>query len=671
MALRFQGRDFLTLREEMIEFLKERLGENWTDRGESDDLIILVELLSYAMDNAHYAIDMQKRESDIVTALLERNVVTKAMRDGYKPWGYQAAFGEVTLTFTQPLEASVDIPRGTYFQTEDAPNPDDNMSVVTLEDYYIEPEEAPDPNTIQYYNSKVKYPKGAWNINPGTGSISEGYTSTNELGALVEVAFKGTSIQAYGVKLYDGGYGRVFLDNMETPVVESISFKGDGEEFLIYDSGTIEDKEHVLRIEAIQPPPVWDDESQVWVYEDIGISLDGFTLVSTEEVKPWNQTAVLRVYQGELKEQKFSPDQVTQNGYIKLDSDRVADNHTRLFQGESREWTEVDDVYTDFRLGRYFSVHLKYYKRSTANILQLPYNWTIYSDGSTFTAQYLETMGASGYIAEGRVTKISRTLRDNNGNDLTKTTLCINTQPISGGSDRESVESIKINAKTAIKELETLVTLEDYEDFVRIWSGKEALAVDWRTAPGLQIPIFEADGVTPKTKHIVTEFKAVNTEIPSTGGPLTLEVGIESTGETLYREIDGRDILIYVDIDEGLRKTLVEELRLRQGRGDNVMVMKTQYIDYIIRAKCYLAATGDSEEVILQTIRNNIYGYFRELPQKGAIHFRTKIISLIHKASSRIKNVDLITPVEDIYATAYEIPRPVDIRIEFEVMPWA
>jgi len=471
MSTRFEGRDFLELRQEMISFMKERLGSDWTDQGESDDLMIMIEMLAYLSDNLHYYIDAQKRESDIVTATRERNVVQKATRDGYKPHMFVAASGFVTISFQDPTTNDITIPKGTIFQTEDAEIPEDNMRVVALEEHVI--------------------PAGS----------------------------------------------------------------------LYYD---------------------------------------------------------IEVYEGSLVTEIFTRADITESGYLRLASERTATGHTTM-KYRNRVWEEVEDVYTDFRVGALFSTHTKYFKDSTTTIVQLPYNWTRYiTNQEPIEVEYLLTSGADGNISEERITRVNSVIRDSTGKDVTGDMEITNLQPIQGGLNRESVPSIKTNYKASIRSLETLITLPDYEDFVRIFTGQECIAVDWRTAP-----------------QLVT---------------------------------DAHVIRIFVDLNSMQRERLLEELKGRQGRSDIIEVYPPLYKDYIIRARCWLNPVGDTIETITRNINEIIDYEYKELPQRGKAHVRSYIISMIHRASSRISRVELLEPTEDIVPDSYELPRYLDIQIDYEVV---
>lgn len=484
MALRFQSRDFLTLRQEMIDFCSERLGDNASDFSSADPLVTIIELLAYAMDNLHYSIDMQKRESDIVTSVLEANVIKKAMRDGYKPYGYKAAFGKVTLDFAEPAVNEITIPRGTVFTTRDAPSLELNVKAVTLQDYVVA---------------------------PGVSSVT------------------------------------------------------------------------------------------------------------------------LDVYQGSLGKETFQLSDVTQNNCLSLNTFMVSDDHVWLShedtasaaapEDRTKSWVLTkEDVYMDFRIGRFFSTMFRFTPSGINTIIQLPFNWRNWVPlGALLHVEYLETGGSVGNVDAGRITKIAGHIKDSSGKDITRL-ITVSSTALSGGLNRESVESVKINARTTIKSLKTLVTLEDYEDFARIEKGKEAIALDWHTAPD----------VVPDARQVA----------------VYIDLGNQEDNEHLYND-------------------LASKLKARQGRGDEIFVRRLEYVDYDIVAKVYLAHTGDDPDQIANTAVQWLTYSLLEVPQKGQTHFRSKIIALLHESSPRVRAVELVSPEIDIKPESIRVPRFRSIALNF------
>lgn len=83
MASRFQGRDFQTLRQEIIDFVKEKAPESWDSNNASDPMIRFIETVAMLGDHLHYYIDAMRREADLATASLASSVYSYALREGY------------------------------------------------------------------------------------------------------------------------------------------------------------------------------------------------------------------------------------------------------------------------------------------------------------------------------------------------------------------------------------------------------------------------------------------------------------------------------------------------------------------------------------------------------------------------------------------------------------
>lgn len=83
MASRFQGRDFQTLRQEIIDFVKERAPETWDSNNAADPMIRFIETVAMLGDHLHYYIDGMRREADLATASLASSVYSYALREGY------------------------------------------------------------------------------------------------------------------------------------------------------------------------------------------------------------------------------------------------------------------------------------------------------------------------------------------------------------------------------------------------------------------------------------------------------------------------------------------------------------------------------------------------------------------------------------------------------------
>lgn len=98
MASRFSGRDYNTLREEIISFLRQRLPRDWDSTNLADPIVIFAESLARVGDQLHYTIDELRRECDIATAKRASSIYSYAMREGYKMMLPRGSFGTLQIT---------------------------------------------------------------------------------------------------------------------------------------------------------------------------------------------------------------------------------------------------------------------------------------------------------------------------------------------------------------------------------------------------------------------------------------------------------------------------------------------------------------------------------------------------------------------------------------------
>lgn len=84
MASRFSGRDYSTLRSEIIEFLRTRFPNEWDYTNLSDPAVIFAESLARIGDQLHFTIDEIRRECDIATAQRASSIYSYALREGYR-----------------------------------------------------------------------------------------------------------------------------------------------------------------------------------------------------------------------------------------------------------------------------------------------------------------------------------------------------------------------------------------------------------------------------------------------------------------------------------------------------------------------------------------------------------------------------------------------------------
>lgn len=97
MVSRFKGRDYSTLREEIIEFLRQKLPQEWDSTNLSDPIVIFAESLAQMGDQLHYTIDELRRECDMATARRSSSVYSYAMREGYKMMLPKGSSGMISI----------------------------------------------------------------------------------------------------------------------------------------------------------------------------------------------------------------------------------------------------------------------------------------------------------------------------------------------------------------------------------------------------------------------------------------------------------------------------------------------------------------------------------------------------------------------------------------------
>lgn len=84
MTSKFTGRDYSALREEIIDFLRQRLPKDWDYNNSADPVVIYAESLARMGDSLHFTIDELRRECDMATANRASSIYSYASREGYK-----------------------------------------------------------------------------------------------------------------------------------------------------------------------------------------------------------------------------------------------------------------------------------------------------------------------------------------------------------------------------------------------------------------------------------------------------------------------------------------------------------------------------------------------------------------------------------------------------------
>ena len=83
--IRYLGRDFTSIRQNLIEFAKSYFPSTYNDFNESSPGMMFIEMASYVGDVLSYYIDNQFKESLLAFAEEKRTVYNMAQSLGYKP----------------------------------------------------------------------------------------------------------------------------------------------------------------------------------------------------------------------------------------------------------------------------------------------------------------------------------------------------------------------------------------------------------------------------------------------------------------------------------------------------------------------------------------------------------------------------------------------------------
>jgi uncharacterized phage protein gp47/JayE len=107
----YTSRDFSSIREDLVQLIRNRTGINWQADDPSDIGVALLEAFAYMGDVANYYIDRAANETFIDTATQRQTLLNLANLYGYRPSGPTPAV--VDVTFTNRGVAPIAIPVGT------------------------------------------------------------------------------------------------------------------------------------------------------------------------------------------------------------------------------------------------------------------------------------------------------------------------------------------------------------------------------------------------------------------------------------------------------------------------------------------------------------------------------------------------------------------------------
>jgi hypothetical protein len=100
LSVNYTGRDYYSLRTELIERVKERTNNNWQGNDPADFGVALIESFAYMGDLINYYIDRAANESYIMTATQRETLVNLANMYGYNPSSYISSIVDLNFSST-------------------------------------------------------------------------------------------------------------------------------------------------------------------------------------------------------------------------------------------------------------------------------------------------------------------------------------------------------------------------------------------------------------------------------------------------------------------------------------------------------------------------------------------------------------------------------------------
>lgn len=180
-----------------------------------------------------------------------------------------------------------------------------------------------------------------------------------------------------------------------------------------------------------------------------------YTILS--DVTFYNNKATALAYEGTYVRYSYTRDNISDLGRIYLPDYNVGMNTVQLFISTATEMESMERVENvEFTTGEYaFSVHVD---RDARVYIQMPGFWKDIIDVSTvIEVGYLLSSGENGRIGSNIITQFLDSVP--NSSNITIN----NPEPSTGGFHPETVEDLKISAPMWARTMNTIVTLDDFE----------------------------------------------------------------------------------------------------------------------------------------------------------------------------------------------------------------
>lgn len=504
VSVDYTGRDYYSLREELITRVKEATNQQWQGNDPADFGLALVESFAYMGDLINYYIDRVANESYILTATQRQSLLNIANTYGYSPTGYVGSVVDVEFTNNHGSEneigasilttatvdgtstagvAQVAVPTTNPFEIGDSVIIS-GMSQTAYNGTFTIIEKGIDVsgNTVIWYR-----PQYTITSITGNGTVFTVTTSEpNELGAGEAITISGSSVSGYNsnwtILATPSATTFTVTSALNTSatggsvIYQNIATNGDGTSVLgyAYEIGT----------DAV---PAGTQVTAEVTYED-KVQQVMFTTLSTINVgwlgNPFN-TQTVQCRQGEnvayraanLKNVAANAHDI--NGELIGYSDGSADQSFSLLEtrvdkaylevyvdsgSNFNKWQQVQHI-TDFGPNAaVYSVDI-----DALNVIRVSFgdgvSGAIPPKDAAIKAVYYAGGGPLGNIAAGKIDTILAvpTAADPTEEQNIKARFTVsNAESASGGSDPESNDVIRYNAPRTLSALNRAVTLEDF-----------------------------------------------------------------------------------------------------------------------------------------------------------------------------------------------------------------
>ena len=314
------------------------------------------------------------------------------------------------------------------------------------------------------------------------------------------------------------------------------------------------------------------------------------TYTTLEDFTFGDNLCKVKAFEGSLKELKYSLSDVNEYGQIILEDYSVAFNTVGLTINQEK-YKRVEDV--TINTGELaFSIHCS---EDRFLYIQLPAFWSdVLTSSSEINVSYCISSGEDGRLGRNKLTDFNT-----DSDEKSKMKIISNTQSIEGYNP-ETIDEIKIHAPIKAKTMDTIVTLQDFEDLGGMVDGiADIRALDYNDkASGLiqptpgpggyvndayKVNIYALPDTAPYDETIAIEGNIITYDYRDDN---TCEIKLKnSSGNVISTINSGIDGEFYIDLPE---------------RGIySIVISKAGYLDYTISS----INVNRNMHVILKNIR--------------------------------------------------------------------